>query len=104
VSDIAALSNISSEYIKNAALQSATLDTDNKSFGTFLQSALDAVNETNQLQLDYKKEELNVALGYSDNTHDLSIAQSKAATAIQYTIAVRDKFLEAYKEIMNIQI
>jgi flagellar hook-basal body complex protein FliE len=104
MNDISALSNVGSEYIKNAALNSATLDTDDKSFGTYMQSAVDMVNQTNQLQLDYKKEELNVALGYSDNTHDLSIAQSKAATAIQYTVAVRDKFLEAYKEIMNIQI
>jgi flagellar hook-basal body complex protein FliE len=104
MSDISALNSISSEYIKNAALHSATLDTEDKSFGTFLQSAVDMVNQTNQLQLDYKKEELNVALGYSDNTHDLSIAQSKAATALQYTVAVRDRFLEAYKEIMNIQI
>jgi flagellar hook-basal body complex protein FliE len=104
VSDIAALSSVGSEYIKSAALKSATLDTDDKSFGTYLQSALDMVNETNRLQLDYKTEELNVALGYSDNTHDLTIAQNKAATALQYTVAVRDKFLEAYKEIMNIQI
>lgn len=104
MNDIAALNSINSEYIKSAALNSATLDTTDKSFGTFLQSAVDMINETNQLQLDYKKEELNVALGYSDNTHDLTIAQSKAVTALQYTVAVRDKFLEAYKEIMNIQI
>lgn len=104
MNDISALNNISSEYIKNAALNSATLNTDDESFGTFLQSAVDTVNETNRLQLDYKKEELNVALGYSDNTHDLSIAQSKAQTALQYTVAIRDRFLDAYKEIMNIQI
>lgn len=104
MSDILALSNVTSEYIKSAALNSSTLDTSDNSFGTFLQSAVDTINETNQLQLDYKTEELNVALGYSDNTHDLTIAQSKAETALQYTIAVRDKFLEAYKEIMNISI
>lgn len=104
MNNITALNSVNSEYIKNAALGSATLDTKDKSFGTLLQSAVDMINETNRLQLDYKKEELNVALGYSDNTHDLSIAQGKATTALQYTVAVRDKFLEAYKEIMNIQI
>ena len=35
---------------------------------------------------------------------DLSTAQTKALTAIQYTVAVRDKMIDAYKEIMNMQI
>ena len=48
--------------------------------------------------------EISFALGEVDNTHDLTIALQKASTALQYTIAVRDKFLEAYKEIMNMQI
>ena len=36
--------------------------------------------------------------------HDLMISMYKASTARQYTVAVRDKLLEAYKEIMNIQM
>ena len=48
--------------------------------------------------------EISFALGETDNTHDLTIALQKASTALQYTVAVRDKFLEAYKEIMNMQI
>lgn len=32
------------------------------------------------------------------------ISMYKASTARQYTVAVRDKLLEAYKEIMNIQM
>lgn len=47
---------------------------------------------------------MNFALGYSDNTHDLAIAQQKAALSLQYTVAVKNKVLEAYKEIMNMQI
>ena len=53
---------------------------------------------------DAENEELKWALGESENTHDLTIALQKASTALQYTVAVRDKFLEAYKEIMQIQI
>ena len=47
---------------------------------------------------------IRFALGQSENTHDLSTAQTKALTAIQYTVAVRDKMIDAYKEIMNMQI
>ena len=51
-----------------------------------------------------ENEQIKWALGESENTHDLSIALGKASTALSYTVAVRDKFLEAYKEIMQIQI
>ncbi|MBR1524956.1 MAG: flagellar hook-basal body complex protein FliE, partial [Lachnospiraceae bacterium] len=39
-----------------------------------------------------------------ENTHDLAVAQSKAQTALQYTVALRDRFLESYKEIIQMQI
>lgn len=104
MNDITALYSVGSPYIQEAAQNSSTAHITDRSFGTLLQSAVDNIKETNQLQLDYKQEELNVALGYSKNTHDLTIAQTKAQTAISYTTAIRDKFLEAYREIMNIQI
>ena len=43
-------------------------------------------------------------MGLTHNTHDRTIALQKASTALQYTVAVRDKLLEAYKEIMNINL
>ena len=62
------------------------------------------IKETNQLSNEAEVEEINLALGYSDNTHDLQIAQEKANIALQYTIAVRDRFLESYQSIMNMQM
>ena len=53
---------------------------------------------------DSENEKIRFALGETENTHDLTIALQKASAALQYTVAVRDKFLEAYKEIMNMQI
>ncbi|MCR5476540.1 MAG: flagellar hook-basal body complex protein FliE, partial [Lachnospiraceae bacterium] len=44
------------------------------------------------------------ALGQSDSTHDLMIALEKASTALQYTVAIRDKLMDAYKELMQMQI
>ena len=43
-------------------------------------------------------------LGYATNTHTLTAMQEKADITLNYTVAVRDKMLEAYKEIMNMQI
>ena len=47
---------------------------------------------------------IQFAMGQSENTHDLLVAQSKANIALQYTVAVKDKLQEAYREIMQMQI
>lgn len=44
------------------------------------------------------------AMGEVDNPHDLTIALGKASQAINYTVAIRDRLLEAYREIMQMQI
>lgn len=104
--DIMSLRNVSSGMMKEAVSNSAKIDKkDNQNmFGTMFQTALDNINTTNQYLSDAENAEIAFALGEVDNTHDLTIALQKASTALQYTIAVRDKFLEAYREIMNMQI
>lgn len=72
-------------------------------FSEIFASALDGINTTNNYLSTAENEEIKLALGQSDNTHDLGIALQKASTALQYTVAIRDKFMEAYKEIINMQ-
>lgn len=96
---ISAISGLSSS-INN----SSKITTDNnQAFKSLFDSAVQMVSDTNDLQKSAEQAEINYALGYSDNTHDLALAQQKANIALQYTVAVRDKFLDAYKEIMNMQ-
>ncbi|MFP3154099.1 flagellar hook-basal body complex protein FliE [Lachnospiraceae bacterium ZAX-1] len=102
--NLSSLSNISSDYIKNAIVSNGESKSSDQGFGTVLQSAMDMISETNQLQNSAESAEMQFMLGYATNTHDLQIAQSKANIALQYTVAVRDKFIESYKEIMNMQI
>lgn len=106
--DITSLYNISSGAIKNAYNSSDVgvnvTDNADTSFSTFFDAALNNINETNSYLSDAENEELKFAMGLTDNTHDLSIALQKASTALQYTVAVRDKLLDAYKEIMNINL
>ncbi|MCQ2523920.1 MAG: flagellar hook-basal body complex protein FliE [Lachnospiraceae bacterium] len=73
-------------------------------FDAILNGAIDNINKTNSYLSDAENAEISFALGETENTHDLMIALQKASTALQYTVAVRDKFLEAYKEIMQMQI
>ena len=76
---------------------------DDTSFDDIFQSAMDLVNETNDYTNVAEQEELNYAMGLSEDTHTLMIAQQKANLSLQYTVAVRDAVIDAYKEIMNMQ-
>ncbi len=102
--DITSLTGISSDYINEYAKENSLVDTSDDGFSSVLDSALSMLNETNDLQNSAESEEIKFALGDSENTHDLQIALQKANIALQYTVAVRDKMLDAYKEIMNMSI
>lgn len=96
---------IAMEYINDALRDSNIEKTETENaFSSLLSSAMQMIKETNTLSNAANAEQMNFALGYSDNTHDLVIAQQKAALSLQYTVAVKNKVLEAYKEIMSIQI
>ena len=100
--DISGFYNISSNAIRKAA-ESTSIQNASHSTGEFegmLDKAIENLSTTNAYLSDAENEQIKWALGESENTHDLSIA----LTALSYTVAVRDKFLEAYKEIMQIQI
>lgn len=95
------ISNITSDY--NSFVSSVSDEENDGSFDTVFQSALDLVNETNDYTNVAEEEELNYAMGLSEDTHTLMIAQQKANLSLQYTVAVRDAVVEAYNQIMNMQ-
>ena len=78
--------------------------TEGTMFDSILNTAIDNIKTTNSYLSDAENEEIKFALGETDNTHDLTIALQKASTALQYTVAIRDKVLVAYRELMQMQI
>lgn len=84
-------------------IQSTEQAEKNNGFESLFQSALKMVQETNDLTNAAEEEEMKFAMGLSDNYHDLRIAQGKATASLQYTAAVKNAIVEAYKEIMNMQ-
>lgn len=98
------VSSIYSAYNDTLSSLSGVSESESKDFSSILDSMLNAVDETNTLQNQAEAAAIEFALGESDNTHDLLIAQTKANTALQYTVAVRDKIIEAYQQIMQMQI
>ncbi len=104
--DINSLMNVSSDAIQKSltSMLGGAEGTSEESFDSILNAAISNINETNNYISDYENEELKYAMGITENTHDLTIAAQKAETALQYTLAVRDKLLTAYNEIMSMQI
>lgn len=105
--DITELYNVTAGEIRDAAKAAPTTrieDYKENGFDAMLHTAIDNINTTNDYLSDAEDEKIKWALGETENTHDLTIALSKASTALQYTVAIRDKLLEAYKELIQMQV
>ena len=61
------------------------------------------VGETDALSNAAEEEEIRFAIGETDSWHDLMIAQQKANISLQYTVAVKNTAMEAYKSLLNMQ-
>lgn len=79
-------------------------DSNKSSFSTILDSAMNTIKETDSLSQQAEQAAVDFTLGNTDSTHELTIAQQKAYLSLQYTVAIKNAFLDAYKEIMQIQI
>ena len=75
-----------------------------KSFETIFNSAMDLISETDELSAKAEEAAIDFTLGNTESTHEMTIAQQKAYLSLQYTVAVKNGLLDAYNEIMNIQI
>ena len=105
--DITELHNVSSNAVKEAAKSAPTNKISayaGEGFDDLLHTAIDNLTTTNNYLSDAENEEIKWALGETENTHDLSIALQKASIALQYTVAIRDKLLDAYKELIQMQV
>lgn len=106
--DIASLYNVTSGAVKQAAdvssIGKTAYETPDTSFDSIFKKAIDNISTTNSYLSDMENEEIRWMLGETESTHELTAALNKASTALQYTVAVRDKLLEAYKELMQMQI
>jgi flagellar hook-basal body complex protein FliE len=101
--DLSSIAGISSS-LYNTSTTSVSGTSSDDSFSTVLSSMMSALSETNDLQNAAESAEIQFALGESSNTHDLLIATTKAEVALQYTVAVRDKLVDGYKELMQMSI
>lgn len=71
------------------------------SFGSTLKTAF---KEVNGLQGQADKLAAKMATGDLEDIHQAMVAMQKASLAMQFTVQVRNKVIEAYQEIMRTQV
>ncbi|MFN2340080.1 MAG: flagellar hook-basal body complex protein FliE [Halanaerobium sp.] len=62
------------------------------------------LNQVNEMQKDSQAMTASFAAGETDNVHDVMIAAEKAKVAVNLTTAVQTKVIDAYNEVMRLQV
>lgn len=72
-----------------------------KKFSVFLK---ESINEVNAAQIQSDEVTKKMALGENVDLHTVMITSQKASVMLQTTIEIRNKAVEAYQEMMRMQI
>ena len=89
------------KFMANEGIQESAQRSQGKSFLEVLRDSVDQVN-TNQAQADQAIKEL--VAGRSKNIHETMLSIEKADSSLKLMMQVRNKILDAYKEIMRMQV
>ncbi len=95
-------SNVAQIY--NTPLQETQKKSSGEGFTSFFDASVNMLNQTNDYQTEAKQLQLDFASGKTDDILAVTLAQEKAMTALNFTVQVTNKFLDAYNEIMRIQL
>ncbi len=71
---------------------------------SFIETLSESIQKVNELQKEADQAIENLATGESNSVHGAMIAVSKADTAFRLTMQVRNKMVEAYQEVMRMQV
>ncbi len=64
----------------------------------------DAINNVVQTQSDVDQQAMLLATGQSDDVHNLSIASTKASLSLDLLVELRNKTIDAYNELMRMNV
>lgn len=87
---------------KGSLDSSMSVTTDKQS--SFDEMLRDNFRQLNQLQLSADQGIQDMVVGETDDIHSIMIAIQKAQVSLQFAVQVRNKLVEAYQEIMRMQV
>ncbi len=70
----------------------------------FVEILKEALDKVNQVQKNAEQMASDFALGKISNIHEVIIEAEKATIALRLTTEVRNRIVEAYREIMRMQL
>ncbi len=88
-------------YVAPAVSPTATQQTSGQEFGNLV---LDGIDRLEQVQDKSDQLAVKAATGDLNAIHDYTIAATEASVTTQLTVAVRNKAVEAFNEIMRMQV
>jgi flagellar hook-basal body complex protein FliE len=71
---------------------------------SFSDTLKDAIGTVNDIQLKADKGAQDLATGRTDNIADVMLTTEKADIALRLMVQVRNKMIDAYQEIMKMQV
>uniref|UniRef100_A0A7C5V284 Flagellar hook-basal body complex protein FliE n=1 Tax=Caldicellulosiruptor owensensis TaxID=55205 RepID=A0A7C5V284_9FIRM len=95
------ISKVFEKQFSSINTNSASNQASQISFVDFLYKALEGVDS---LQKEAEYQNNLFLLGLSTNPQDAIVASEKASIALQLTLQIRNKILDAYNEIMRMQV
>ena len=75
-----------------------------KEGSSFTDMIEEAVNKVNKLQFDANRSVAEISTGSGGSIHQTMIALEKATLSFQLMMQVRNKVVEAYREVMRMQV
>jgi flagellar hook-basal body complex protein FliE len=100
------VSKITNPALEGMALQGGPSATTNASGGgDFAKQLMDVLKGVNETQTNATAVQTDMMTGrHNVDYHDLMIAMEKASVALDLTVAVRNKLLEAYQTVSQTQV
>lgn len=77
---------------------------ESKEKGNFADILKEAIDKVNELQKRAEQLSNDFAEGKISNIHEVIIEAEKASLALRLTVEVRNRIVEAYRDIMRMQI
>ncbi len=90
--------------LQNSKIDQNLENPEKKNVVDFKETVSNYVNEVNNLQLKAGESIENFATGKVENVHEVMIAMSKAEVSFKFMMETRNKLVDAYKEIMKMQV
>ena len=92
---------IQSPFFQNQAIAKPEPENKVGGFGDILKKSLEDVNAA---QNHSEKMTSQLVTGEVKDVHEVMIASQKASLSLQMTVQVRNKVVEAYQEVMRMQL